>query len=366
MLLIVFGIIFFLNFWFQSLKQKKGKIVIAFFAISIFYILLLGVKETADTYGYILYFENPEIKTDFLFRYLSNVFRNLGLTFFELYQLHIVLYGLLFTYFITRFTNNSFLVLIFYLSILYVPLVNQIRYFLALGFLLNGFYFFYFTKRKYLSFILFALAILSHSAIILFYGFIFLNKYSSKENYLKRCYIMSGILFMIIFSLNSLGLRNYLGNYLNYFNSEGVSSLAGGVYNILPYVIFLLLLHRQAINAQKKYTFFENDKTFQILYRLSLFSIIFIPISLNIQIFAHRYVHASLIVWLCFYCYTLRQEKSFKIVLNHTICITIAMIGLFYYTYFFSEIALNQSASYLSEFIKSFNSVDYLPNIVIN
>lgn len=363
MVFIVFGIIFFLNFFFLFTKSGPSKFYISVISLSVFFLLLLGVKETADSEGYMNFFENDEVKIDFLFRYLSSIFTDWGMNYYELYQFHVILFGILYTFFISRFTNNIFLILIFYLLISYVGLANQIRYYLSFGFFLNAIYFLYFTKKKYLAYFFIAMSLLSHSAIALFYGFIILNKYSKKHTYLKICLIISLIFFVLIFSLNSLGLNAYIGNYDAYFNEEGASSLLGGIFNAMPHIIILILLYIRAKVALKKHEVFVDDKAFQLLYRLSFYSVIFIPASLNIQILSHRYVQASLIIWLCFYCYTLTLEKSFKIVFNHIICLTIVIIGLFYYTYFFSEIAQGQTSFYLNEFIKSFNSIDYLPNI---
>jgi hypothetical protein len=363
MVFIVFGIIFFLNFFFLFTKSGPSKFYISVFSLSIFFILLLGVKETADSEGYMNFFENDEVKTDFLFRNLSTLFTNFGMEYYQLFQFHVILFGILYTFFISRFTNNIFLILIFYLLMLYVPLANQIRYYLAFGFFLNAIYLLYFSKKKYLAYLFIIISILSHSAITLFYGFIILNKFSQNNNYLKRCLIISLVFFALIFSLNSLGLNAFIGNYELYFSNDAMSSLLGGVFNALPNIIIIILLYIRAKIALKKHEVFKQDKSFQILYRLSFYSVIFMPASLYIQILSHRYIQASLIIWLCFYCYTLTLEKSFKVVFNHIICLTGVIIGLFYYTYFFSEIALGETSFYLKEFIRSFNSIEYLPNI---
>lgn len=363
MLFIIFVIIYLLNFYFQFFKSPVAKLFVAIISLFIFYLALLGVKETADSNAYIFFFENQEVKTDFMFRFLSNFFANIGLDYFYLYQFHVLLFGILFAFFVSRFTNNIFLILIFYLLLLYVPLANQIRYYLGFGFFLNAIYFFYLTKKKFTSYLFIIISILSHSSIILLYGFILLNKFSTKENFLERCFYLSAIVFVLVFSLNTIGLNSYLGSYNDYFNIEVISSLSGGLYNIFPYIILLLLLHYRYKNSIKKYDQFNNDICFQLLYKLSFYPLIFIPASLYIQILAHRFVHASLIIWLCFYCYSLIYEKSFKVYFNHVISICFVMTCLFYYTYFFSEIFFNEKTSYVIEFEKSFNSIEYLPNI---
>lgn len=363
MLFIIIVIIFLLIYFLQFFRKSTEVFFISLFSLSIFFIVLLGIKANADSEGYLYIYENNEANTDFLFRYLSDIFKSFGLDYFYLYQFHIFLIGILFVYFISRFTNLVFLILISYLTILYVPLCNQIRYFLGFGFFLNSIYFWYINKKRYVSYALFLFAILSHSSIILLYGFIFLNKIKLNSKFFKYSVIVSGILFITLVSIKSLGFDSLIGGYNSYFTTDNTSSLAGGLYNIFFYLILIILLFHRSRKAIRDHHEFANDKNFQILLRLSIYTIIFIPSSLYFQILAHRFIHASLLIWLCFYAYSLSHLKSFKIYSNHVISLFITMVLLFYYTYFFSEFVLGETSFYLTEFIKSFNSIDYLPDL---
>lgn len=366
MLVILFFFQFFLNSTLHFLpKSKNNKALIFVISLVFFYTLFLGVTDTADWEGYVYIFEEKEKKTDFLFRYISMKGASYGYTFTDIYKLHIIIYGFLFALFISRFTQNIFLVLLFYVLIAYVPLANQIRYYMGFGLYINGLYLLYFTRKQILSYLFFALAIISHSAIIVLLGFVFLNKYSIDKNYLKRCYLLAFALFTIVFSFENLGLSSLIDKYVIYFSQENVSNVIGGIYNSLPYIIMLILLQMRKKKVLKKYKGISDDKVFNFLYRLSFFTIIFIPASFYIQILAHRYVNSFLIIWLCFYLYTLKFEKSSKLIFNHIIGLTAIMIFLFYYTYFFSEIVLGEISLYYIEFVKSFNSIDYFPDIII-
>ncbi len=354
---------FYLSYIFQFIREIKlyKKII---FAISLltFYVFFVGITDSADWEGYDAIFNIEDIETDILFRYLSLLTLALGYTFADLFKLHIIVYGFFLVKFISRFTQNILLVLGFYVFIAYVPLANQIRYYLALSLFLNGLYHFYFKNKKK-SYFYFALSLLSHSSMVILFTYILIERKINFSGYVKKCLLLSIIIFFGFNIIFSLGTLNFLGKFNVYMDDELISSLVGGVFNELPFIITLTSLCFWLQNVIKKTPKIVEDKVFVFLYKLTFFSIIFIPISFNIQVLGHRYVQAFLIVWLCLFVYTLNFINSKKAKVECFIALSLHIIFLVYYSYFLPKIVLNEDSLYYVEFIKSYNSIEYLPDL---
>jgi hypothetical protein len=355
---------FYLSFIFQFIGEiKLYKKVIFIFSLLAFYFFFIGIRDSADWDMYDSVFAYEEIETDILFRYFSLLALALGYTFTDLYKLHILIYGFFFVKFISRFTQNILLVLGFYVFIAYVPLANQIRYYLALSLFLNGLYVFYFGLKKR-SYVYFIFSVLSHSSMVVLFAFLFIEKRIAFSDYVKKCLILSLIIFFGFNFINAVGLLNILGKFKTYaLEVELVSSFLGGVFNEFPFIVILASLYFWIQNVIIKIPQLVEDKVFVFLYKLTFFSIIFIPISFNIQVLGHRYVQAFFIVWLCLFVYVLNYIKTKQAYVEYFIVLSLYMVFLTYYSYFFSEIALGVKSSYYDEFIKSYNSIEYLPDI---
>jgi hypothetical protein len=355
---------FYLSFIFQLIEELKlYKKIIFIFSLLAFYVFFYGITDTADWGMYASLFNYEEIETDFLFRYLSLLTFALGYSFEDLFKLHILIYGYFFVKFISRFTQNILLVLGFYVFIAYVPLANQIRYYLALSLFLNGLYLFYFGARKK-SYLYFIFSVLSHSSMVVLFAFLLIEKKIAFADYVKKCIILSLIIFFGFKFITTIGLFEILGKFKTYaVADELVSSFMGGVFNELPFIIILASLYFWIQNIIIKTPHILEDKVFVFLYKLTFFSIIFIPISFTIQVLGHRYVQAFFIVWLCLFVYVLNYIKSKETNIKYFVILSVYMIWLVYYSYFFSEIVLNSKSSYYEEFIISYNSIDYLPDI---
>lgn len=355
---------FYLSFIFQFIEEiKLYKKVIFIFSLLSFYIFFYGITDTADWGMYDDFFKYEVIETDFLFRSLSLLTIALGYTFEDLYKVHILVYGYFFVKFISRFTQNILLVIGFYVLIAYVPLANQIRYHLALGFFLNGLYLFYFNERKK-SYLFFIISLLSHSSMVVLFSFLIFEKRIEFAEFAKKCLVLSIIVFCGYNVIISIGLLDFLGKYKIYLISdELVSSFAGGVFNELPFIITLTTLYFWLKNVIKQIPQIIEDKVFVFLYKLTFFSIFFIPISFNIQIIGHRYVQAFFLVWLCLFVYTLNYINIKRTTIVCSIALALFMIFLVYYYYFFSKVVLGEESGNYIEFVKSYNSIKYLPDI---
>ncbi|TRX40134.1 EpsG family protein [Flavobacterium restrictum] len=355
---------FYFSFIFQFIAEIKWyKKTIFFLSLFAFYILFIGITDTADWRMYDDLFNIDDIETDILFRYFSLVVFALGYSFTDLFQVHILLYGFLLVQFISRFTQNILLVLGFYVFIAYVPLANQIRYYLALSLFLNGLYFFYFDQKRK-SYYYLALSFLSHSSMIVLFGFFVLEKQVAMANFVKTCLLLSVVIFFGFNFVVTFGLLDFLGKFKEYIiNDDLVSSFIGGVFNELPFILTLIVIYFWIQNVLVQLPQLLDNKVFVFLYKLTFFSIIFIPISFNIQVLGHRYVQAFFIVWLCLFVYVWSFIKSRDTNIFYFSILSVYMIFLVYYIYFLPQIVLGTQSEYLVEFIKSYNSIGYLPDL---
>jgi len=355
---------FYLSFIFQFLEEiKLYKKIIFIFSLLAFYVFFYGITDTADWGMYDSLFKYEEIETDFLFRYLSLLTFALGYSFEDLFKLHILIYGYFLVKFISRFTQNTLLVIGFYVLVAYVPLANQIRYYLALSLFLNGLYFFYFNEKKK-SYLFFILSLLSHSSMVVLFSFLIVEKRIAFSEYVKKCLLLSLFIFFGYNFIVSFGILDFLGKFKVYLiSSELVSGIFGGIFNEFPFIVILTSLYFWIQSVIKRIPYILEDKIFIFLYKLTFFSIIFIPISFNMQVIGHRYVQAFFIVWLCLFVYTLNFIKSKAANIKYFIILSLYLIFLLYYNYFFSRIVLGENSSYYIEFIKSYNSIEYLPDI---
>jgi hypothetical protein len=355
---------FYLSFIFQFIEELKlYKKIIFIFSLFAFYVFFYGITDTADWGMYDNIFNIDDIETDVLFRYLSLLTFALGYTFTDLFKIHILIYGFFLVKFISRFTQNTFLVIGFYVFIAYVPLANQIRYYLALSLFLNGLYHFYFNNMK-MSYLYFALSLLSHSSMVVLFLFILIEKKINFAVYVKKCLVISIVILLVFNIIISSGALDFLGHFQLYIISdELVSTFAGGVFNEFPFIIILTTLYFWLQKVIKVMPQIAEDEVFVFLYKLTFFSIIFIPVSFTFQVVGHRYVQAFFIVWLCLFIYTVHFINSNKTTIDCFIALSFYMIFLVYYSYFLLQAVIGEESGYYTEFIKSYNSIEYLPDI---
>lgn len=360
MLLILFTSLFISNVYFQIFENKRLIFFLNIvFTTAIYFFSFYGVTETADSSAYEFVFKHPEIKVEFLFRELSDYLSEKGYSYIILYKIHIIVIGVLFIKFISRFTTNIFLIFGYFILLNYVPLANQIRYFLSLSFFLNGLYSFYISKNK-IKFGLYSLfAVLSHYYVPVLFLFLFFNRTKNDHQYIKKLTKYGFIGFFLVLMFIVIGFLSSLFSLTLYFNAQKTSSILGGLYNLLPYLIILFFMVKRHKGVLDKYPILQQDIKFHFLYRLSLFPILFLPASLFAQILAHRYCFPFLLIWLIYFIYPLKNKRDFTTIVNYIVIITIVMIFMFYYHYFLSNIILGHESHYFKEFIRTFNSINY-------
>ena len=339
-----------------------AKIISLFMGSFVFYLLLYNVTYNSDWDNYetmYYFFERPN---DFLFNYIAGIFSSKGLEYSFVYKFHILLMGTSFVYFASRFSYlNVFAVISIYLLYQIIPLSNQIRYYVAFSFFLIAVYNLIVSKKMGLFYIFAILSILSHLAILLMYPFIyFYYKYKGKQYY--KCLVSYSIVLAIfLYALSSVIFTN-LFHFGEYFDERLLSSLRGGIFSFLIWLLWLLLIlktnERLVVSTSNS---IEIDIKYQFLYKLSIYPIIFIPTSLVIQIIGHRTILASIIVWVTYVLYSLTYESSLNNRLR-SMTIFLCLVWLtFYYQYILPTYLFGVSGTDLvEELIKYNESLNFL------
>lgn len=142
------------------------------------------------------------------------------------------------------------------------------------------------------------------------YPFLYFYYKTKSKQYFQRLILFSLILAAFVYIIYS-GNFIFSNRFDVYFEEEGLSSVAGGIFANsiwMLWLLFIFLKHKKLTKSASNTI--ENDIKYQFLYKLSLYSVIFYPISLIIQIFCHRYIMASLIVWVTYILYSMKYESS--------------------------------------------------------
>jgi len=281
------------------LSFLKSEKINYLFSIVFFLILTINIKYTADWLNYESIFNDSTRETkDFFIKYISILFSEWGLEYHNVYQFHIVCISIILTNFISKFYKNPFLILLSFLFISYIPLVNQIRYFLAFSIYLFAIYNFYLKDYK-LFFVFTVLSIVNHIGIIpLYLILLFVNK----DIKVWKLFILSFIVYFVMKTIMNISYVSHLGGFNIYIKDEMRSSLLGGILKILPSLFFIGML--LILNKNNK-----NSSTSTFLYRLSIFPIIFLPSSTLTQIIGDRYVFIFSIVWILYIYKTIMAIK---------------------------------------------------------
>lgn len=298
----------------MDLSLSKKQLVVNFrgiVALCIFCFLLLGIRYTDDWYGYDYFFENPEASPDLLFKYLASYFGAIDLEYFKLFQFHILIIGICFSFFISRFSRFPIVILISYLLISFVPVVNQIRYFLAFGLFLVAVYFYIICKKKIISLFLLIIAALSHFAIVPLFILFFI--FSRLQNIaLKKIFNFFIFLAVIIKVVYSLLMSMISGHFSAYVEGDVLSSFSGGFYLTGPIFIIYIFLFTYYKKVGIRIPALLNDFKFKFLFILSIYTSPLLLIGFTSQVVVHRYISVFTIVWLVFILYPLSFQKTNK------------------------------------------------------
>ncbi len=312
----------------------------------VFYALLYNVTYNSDWDMYDAIFMGHTESNDFLFNFISQSFFSKGYDYSSVYKLHIFLISIGFFYFASRNTySNVFGIITVYLLFQIVPVSNQIRYYVAFSFFLIAIYNLIVSKNRIVFFIFAILSFVSHSAILLMYPFIYIYYFTNDDAYIRKLIVYSIILAGFFYFISFVGFI-FSFHFGSYFENDLLSSFTGGLFNNLIWVLWFFFIYRtnkKLVNTNSE--LIESDEKYQFFYKLSLYSIIFMPVSILLQVLAHRYIAASIIVWLTFFYYSLNYEYSLKDRLQAVFSLIILIGITFFYMYILPVFLLGAPAT---------------------
>lgn len=293
-------------------------------AFLFFVIAYWGVTTNSDWGGYELLFENGGADTDKAFAYLSMWFNEHGLSYRMLYRFHIVLMALFYMFLFRKIKVNPIVLTLLTFLFNYVPLGNQIRYYVGFPMALLAMYY-YIDKKYILTVFLGVLAFFFHSSLLMFYAiflyYYYLNNITSRYK---------GILILIA----NLVLYYYIHNIYSsehfdaYFTGEGISGLLGGLYNLFPSFIYISFAFRiNKIIARNNFDYAKTNE-YRYLYTCIMMGTVLFLCSIYTQIFAHRMMGLAMMpIWLTFFI-KVKGIKNKRIeVLSNT---AIVLLFIFY------------------------------------
>jgi len=320
----IFIVIIYLNSLLSEYKLIKiGSLL---FGIGLFYLFFFNVTYNNDWEGYENMFHGNVDSRDFLFGFLSNVFQKYGFEYLELYQFHIILILLFFIYFISRFSYSYiFTVISIYTLIQFLPVTNQIRYYLAFSVFLVSLYTYIFLNKKGRFLFLFLFSFLAHKAVLFLFLFLFFYYRVKDKRYEKTILFLSFIVFFIPFILNII--IGYFSDFESYLEADYTSSFIGGLFSNFIWLIWFLYIYFQNLKLKE----IEVDEKYKFLYKLSIFPFLFFPLSFSYQILTHRFVIAMLFVWIIYFLYSLNY---IDLVMKKIVSIT-SFLLLVTFTFFY-------------------------------
>ncbi len=318
---IIILFLFFVHLFFGLLIENVKSRTTAFFLnLSLFVVIIyftVGITYTADWFMYSWIYDKGDDNTDIVFFELSKIFNSLNLEYESLYIFHMLGSLIIYWFLISRYTRNYFYVFLLYILLDYVHFTNQIRYYLGLPILFTGFYYLVYKKKYIFSIFMIILSMLCHAGLATLVLFIPVYFFVPIRKFIKLSLVSSLVVALIVFLLMKGGLALVLDHYDAYFSSEYDSSLIGGIFNGLPYMVYYVFILIETPKLIKKKNIVDHPM-YELLFKLAFFSLLFLPASFFLQIIGHRYIMPFAIFWIIFYLYLIQdlpqKQKLFKMV----------------------------------------------------
>lgn len=285
----LFGVAILLGFFFanprfklivgsKSLESGKQKLVYLSF-IFLFVFLLVGFRSYtvgADTYGYITQYYYGVINGGILFNKSPELIINIIIWVSHLisknYQLFLILHAalvsILFLKYILDNSCNVFISCIIFIGMFFVPSMNLMREWLAIGFGLNAETAIRKGNNKK-GFFLLIMAILSHLTAVCLFAIVIFDKIRNK----KRAFW-----FFVVFALVFYLLRNRILNlvtvlvpryydyvYHDYFISESAFNIKDLIYIIIELYYFYVIFRKKNTVDEDTIGEYYQDASFLLL-----------------------------------------------------------------------------------------------------
>lgn len=311
-----------------------------FLSVLIFCVAFWGVTYTSDWAGYEIFFDKGmDIKEDVGSTFLFNFLKDNGYDDFRVaFRLHIVLMGLLFPFVYKKLGLNPIPYTILLIVLSYVPLANQIRYYVAFPAMLLSVI--YYTEKQYIKCIaLLVFAVAFHqTTIVLGLVLLFYYQYTGKTQNNTRhkryvtCGLVGSLLFLIIMYTQ---LGAYLGDYAYYTSADQKSSTIGGVFNLLPCMLGVpvVLYYDQKVKKKHGEIIKYNYQRYRLFLLLSIATCILMPLCLRMQILNTRMIIRFFTIWVAYLVYIKSTGRKLGIRINTTPSVlALILFNLFHQT----------------------------------
>ena len=234
--------------------------------------------------------------TEIVFYWLRDLIQFFGGEFKNLHQLYIVLSSVTLVFFISRFTKNVLFVIILFLPCIFVFYTTQIRFYLSFNLVCISLYFWSLKKNLKLGILFFIIAFLNHFSSILFIPMYFISYFNLKS--VKRLVLLSIVPVWVIFNYFSSFVQS--SSFNTYVTSDQQSSLIGSVFNLVPYLISILIIELYFKPKVLKNQNLFKSKSLIFLLKFSYYSYIFVLVALDYQIFTRRFIYPLLLIQILF------------------------------------------------------------------
>lgn len=340
---------------------------VAYLLNSILFIILLycflDFTYTADWGMYYYFYKYEEAKTDAVFNILTLLFKKMYLSYTDLYKFHILAIVSLYFLLISRFTKNIFYIFLAYILLDNVHFLNQIRYYLGFPILMIGYYSLFYRKKYILSVIFIIFSILCHSGLSFLLILIPIYYLVPTKKYYIYSLIFSIVIFLITLYIFNSTLGEILKHYGSYFAKDNISSFFGGLFNAIPYILFLSFLYIETFSLIRKNPEIIDNSEFKFLNKISFFPVVFLPASFLIQVIGHRYVMTFSVFWILYYYIFFIKNQDPKVKLLKSIMLTFIVFISAVFIYIIPDYVLSEN-HFLKEFLYMIKSSDNLKGLL--
>lgn len=295
-----------------------------FFAFLLFVFAYWGITTNSDWGTYEFWFSNDSTDVDIAYGFLCDWFKSHGLHFRALYRFHILLMGLFYTILFKKLKVNPIGFTLLLLLFCYVPMGNQIRYYV--GFPMTLLALINFSDRRYtLAAILAVLAFFFHSSLLLFFTlylgyFYIVSRINSWK--IPAIIVANGLAYFFIY------YRMTLEHFDSYIIEDSFSSLMGGIYNLFVTIVYTYCTFLVNRDIVKGYPDIAQSKEYKMFYNCIMMGTMLFLCSITTQIFVHRMMGMALLpIWLTFF---IRAKRLNNKVISRRIVASLIVIFLFY------------------------------------
>lgn len=326
-----------------SYNRDFMKTLTLFFIYYFLFILLFsGITFTLDWDGYVSNLLTENINVDFVYGFISLFALNAGYDFDFIYRIHIYLTSLILSILLatTRDRASVFFAFLFLAIFLFIPFVNQIRFYMGFSFFWLGTKFFA-TGKRMNTFLFFSLSALCHLSFSLIIPLMFLHRNSFS---MVKIILVNLLIFTFIYAFEIRG-----GDY--YKSDELTGSFLGMFYNYSSVLGFHFLFF--SIKNRLRSSSGEEHMLF-----LASIPFYFILSAFYVPIFFDRFVYPFVL-----FQFLVLIQNFYSLNRHEKLYFYLSLIVLFFNVYVLNNILFG--FSYLNEVLEMIRSIrfDYLPNL---